>query len=129
MHIGVYSTPNYFDTDGRWWGARLYRKIGNGNWSMVVGANNNQTTDRPVGTGVFLASRIGGGDSTVIQNLNNTYVDDAYDNTSIHYYTIYWRDKLGGGAQPIHMNRVHSSNNIARPLPISSLILEEIYYP
>ena len=129
MHIGLYSSPRYLHKDGRWWGARLYRKIGNGNWSAVVGATNNQTAGRPVGTGVFLASRNVHGSSTVIQNLNNTYVDDAYDNTSIHYYTIYWRDKLGGGKQPIHMNRVHTSNNIAFPLPISSLILEEIYYP
>jgi hypothetical protein len=126
MHISVDNND-----DSRWWGARLYKKIGSGDWSEVTGATNNQTTDRPSGTGCFMASHHQSGQDTFIQNLSNSYVDDAYDNTSIHYYTIYWKCRIGAddANKTIHMNRADSSGDAFRSLPISSLVLKEIYYP
>ena len=126
MHISVDNND-----DSRWWGAKLYRKIGSGDWSEVTGATNNQTTSRPSGTGCFMASHHQQGQDTFIQNLSNSYVDDAYDNTSIHYYTIYWKCRIGSDQanKTIHMNRADSSTDAFRSLPISSLVLKEIYYP
>ena len=126
MHISVDNND-----DSRWWGAKLYRKIGTGDWSEVTGATNNQTTDRPSGTGCFMTSHHQQGQDTFIQNLSNSYVDDAYDNTSIHYYTIYWKCRIGAddANKTIHMNRADSSTDAFRSLPISSLVLKEIYYP
>ena len=126
MHISVDNND-----DSRWWGAKLYRKIGTGDWSEVTGATNNQTTDRPSGTGCFMTSHHQQGQDTFIQNLSNSYVDDAYDNTSIHYYTIYWKCRIGAddANKTIHMNRADSSTDAFRSLPISSLVLSEIYYP
>jgi hypothetical protein len=126
MHI---STNN--NNGSQWWGAKLYRKIGTGNWEEVVGATNNQTASRPTGTGVFLSSHHQCGQNRYIQNVSNSYVDDAYDNTSIHYYTIYWKCILGSGVNGynIYINRGYESPNVNDALPISSLILREIYYP
>ena len=66
-----------------------------------------------------------------IHNLSISYVDDAYDNTSIHYYTIYWKCRIGSDQanKTIHMNRADNSNDAYKSLPISSLVLKEIYYP
>jgi len=125
MHISTNMT-----NESQWWGAKLYRKIGTGNWEEVVGATNNQTASRPTGTGVFLSSQHQYTNRD-IQNVSNSYVDDAYDNTSIHYYTIYWKCTLSGttDGKNICINRGYESPNINDALPISSLILREIYYP
>ena len=126
LHISVDNTD-----DSRWWGARLYRKIGSGSWAEVTGATNNQSSSRPGGTGVFMASHHQAGDDRFIQNLSNTYLDDANDNSNIHYYTIYWKCRLGSNSsnKTIYLNRADDSGDAYRALPISSLTLQEIYYP
>lgn len=126
LHISVDNSD-----DSRWWGARLYRKIGSGSWAEVTGATNNQSSSRPSGTGVFMASHHQAGIDTFIQNLSNSYLDDANDNSNTHYYTIYWKCRLGSTApnKTIHLNRADDSGDAYRALPISTLTLQEIYYP
>ena len=126
LHVSCSTT-----TDSRWWGAKLYRKIGSSNWEEVVGATNNNTVNRPSGTGCFMASHHQANVAQFIQNLSNSYVDDAIDNTNMHYYTIYWKCRIGANdnGKVIHLNRADSSNDAFRSLPVSSIIIQEIYYP
>ena len=45
VHIGLTQTA-----DARWWGAKLYRKIGSGNWLEVTEANGDNTVTTLGGT-------------------------------------------------------------------------------
>jgi len=126
LHVSVAN-----GTDSRWWGAKLYRKIGSSDWAEVVGATNNNTVSRPAGTGCFITSHHQAGQDTFIQNLGNSYVDEALDNTNLHSYTIYWKCRIGNNdnGKIINLNRPHSSTDAFRSLPVSSIIIQEIYYP
>ena len=119
------------NTDSRWWGAKLYRKIGSSEWEEVVGATNNNTVSRPAGTGCFMTSHHQANTNAFIQNLSNSYVDEALDNTNIHYYTIYWKCRIGANnnGKIIYLNRAVESGDAFRSLPVSCIIMQEIYYP
>ena len=119
------------NTDSRWWGAKLYRKIGLSDWAEVTGATNNNTVSRPAGTGCFMTSHHQANTNAFIQNLSNSYVDEALDNTNIHYYTIYWKCRIGANdnGKIIYLNRAVESGDAFRSLPVSSIIIQEIYYP
>ena len=118
-------------TDSRWWAAKLYRKIGLSNWEEVVGATNNGQLSKPTGTGCFMVSHHQSNNDTFIQNLSNSYLDTASDNINIHYYTIYWRCQLAGNRtnRTITLNRAITSDTTYRALPVSSIVMQEIYYP
>jgi hypothetical protein len=56
-------------TDARWWGVKLYRKIGMGAWSEVTGAN---------GTETGAAANIAGTPVWVSHNLGSSGTDYQY---------------------------------------------------
>ena len=37
LFVNCYISFDQTNDDSRWWGARLYRKVGNGNWTHVTG--------------------------------------------------------------------------------------------
>ena len=118
--------------DARYWGARLYRKIGNGDWTRVTEAENN---DSVAGTPVWLSDGMGVGasghaDDFQISNLGNSFLDSP-NTTETVYYTIYWKCKLGqndGDANVVlRLNRAHEMNNLYSALPISNITAQEIW--
>ena len=123
--------------DARYWGARLYRKIGNGDWTRVTEAENNDSVagQTPQPTPVWLSDGMGMGasghaDDYQISNLGNSFLDSP-NTTETVYYTIYWKCKLGqndGEANVIlHLNRAHSMVNAYSALPISNITAKEIW--
>ena len=132
LHIGINQS-----IDGRWWGARLYRKIGNGDWIHVSEADNNESNGE-TGTTVWLSDNMGiagnnqGGDDYLLSNLGNSFLD--YPNTTeMVYYTIYWKCRLGensnngNGNDPIYLNRSYQDNLNYTALPISNITAKEIW--
>ena len=129
-HIGT----NDNGTDSRWWGIKLYRKIGAGAWTEVTGANGTETgaAANTAGTPVWVSHNLGstGADwPALIANVTGTYLD-APATTSIVYYTAYWNQKLieasSIGAN-IYINRAHTHNDANRPAPSSSWTATEIW--
>ena len=124
-HIGIYQAG-----DARWYGLRLYRKIGSGNWEHITGAGG--TTSGP-GTECWLADNMGvasgaaEGDS-MISNLGNSFLDSP-NTTETVYYTIYWKSRLGEnpGNDLIYFNRAHNQNDAYRSKPISTITAQEIW--
>ena len=46
LFVNCYISFDQTNDDSRWWGARLYRKVGNGNWTHVTGGSfGNRTGD------------------------------------------------------------------------------------
>jgi hypothetical protein len=124
-HIGINQTG-----DARWYGLRLYRKIGSGNWEHITGAGG--TTTGP-GTECWLVHNMGvasesaEGDS-MITNLGNSFLDSP-NTTETVYYTIYWNSRLGEnpGNDLIYLNRAHNQNDNYRSKPISTITAQEIW--
>ena len=107
-HIGTENT-----TDCRWWGIKLYRKIGTGAWTEITGANGSETgaAGTTNGTAVWVSHNLGsetnGLYSYFIANVSATYLD-APATTSIVYYTAYWNCRLGNineNTNNIYLNR------------------------
>lgn len=125
LHIGINQSQ-----DARWWGARLYRKIGDGNWTHVSEADNNQSNGAS-GTSVWLSDNMGIHSTeanTKISNLGNSFLDSP-NTTETVYYTIYWKSRLGEsvGNDTIYLNRAASSGDAYRALPTSSITAKEIW--
>ena len=90
----------------------------------------------PTGTGCFLAQTLGSTDpdtsvyhsSRHVCNLSGSHVDTA-TSTATHYYTLYWKSKLGSETSGIvkYLNRPHTLDGIKAPLPASTLTAEEVY--
>jgi hypothetical protein len=133
-HIGLVST-----NDGRWWGIKLYRKIGTAAWAEVTGPNGTETGSAATtaGTPVWISHNMGtrgyAGEQAFnnqIINLTGTYLDSP-NTTSIVYYTAYWNQRMGDNPSitgNLWLNRAANQNNAYRPAPSSSWTLKEIWY-
>jgi hypothetical protein len=129
-HIGL-TTVN----DARWWGIKLYRKIGTAAWAEVTGSNGTETGSAATtaGTPVWISHNMGTTTASYayqIINLTGTYLD--YPNTtSTVYYTAYWNQRMGdnpSGTGELWLNRAANQNDAYRPAPSSSWTLKEIWY-
>jgi len=133
-HIGT----NDNSTDSRWWGIKLYRKIGAGGaWTEITGANGTETGAAAItaGTPVWISHNLGSVVADVaysyfVANVTGTYLD-APNTTSIVYYTAYWNQRLGDGINAIsgniYINRSHNHGDGFRPAPSSSWTATEIW--
>ena len=142
LHIGADENG-----DARWYGIRLYKKIGSGSFANISNAINidedRDGTGNPEGTGVFMTHTWGAShhsDSvqdydTMIANLSNSYLDTP-STTSLVEYKLYWNSKLGEGSPSsftgnarLLLNRADNSGDAYRALPVSFIQAQEIYYP
>jgi hypothetical protein len=129
-HIGI----DYPTSDSRWWGIKLYRKIGAGGaWTEITGANGTETGDAiaTAGTPVWISHNMGmeGTVASFITNVTGTYLD-APNTTSIVYYTAYWNHRVGDNPSAsgfIYLNRAFNHNDAYRPAPSSSWTATEIW--
>lgn len=126
-HIGINNS-----NDARWYGLRLYRKIGSGSWEHVTGAGGTTTG---AGTECWLADNMGMEtnysylDDALISNLGNSYLDSP-NTTETVYYTIYWEAFLGditGAENTIYLNRAHDQTGQMQSKPTSTLTAQEIW--
>ena len=94
-HIGA-----GYSSDSRWWGLKLYRKIGNGDWTEINDANGLKSgyfSSNESGTSCWISHNLGADSSTYshsIINVSGAYQDEPNTN-EIVYYTIYWKNKVG----------------------------------
>ena len=94
-HIGA-----EYSSDSRWWGLKLYRKIGNGDWTEINDANGLKSgyfSSNESGTSCWISHNLGADSSTYshsIINVSGAYQDEPNTN-EIVYYTIYWKNKVG----------------------------------
>ena len=129
-HIGLTDT-----NDGRWWGLKLYRKIGTAAWTEITGPNGTETGSAATtaGTPVWISNNIGTITANYpyqIINLTGTYLDSP-NTTSIVYYTAYWNQRIGDNPSrtaEIWLNRAANQNDAWRPAPSSSWTIKEIWY-
>ena len=129
-HIGL-TTVN----DARWWGIKLYRKIGTAAWAEVTGSNGTETGSAATtaGTPVWISHNMGtttGWYAYQIINLTGTYLDSP-NTTSTVYYTAYWNQRIGNnpsGTGELWLNRAANQDDAYRPAPSSSWTVKEIWY-
>jgi len=130
-HIGL-TTAN----DGRWWGIKLYRKIGTAAWAEVTGPNGTETgsaantNGTPVWISNNMGTRVGSDWSIQIINLTGTYLDSP-NTTSTVYYTAYWNQRFADNPSrtgELWLNRAANQNDAYRPAPSSSWTVKEIWY-
>jgi hypothetical protein len=131
-HIGI----DYPTSDSRWWGIKLYRKIGTGGaWTEITGANGTETgtAAATAGTPVWVSHNMGMEGSiaaSFVTNVTGTYLD-APNTTSIVYYTAYWNHRVGDNPSAsgfIYLNRAYRQFDDAyRPAPSSSWTATEIW--
>ena len=130
--------------DARWWGARLHRKIGNGAFLEVAGANgeDDQTTinsnaatvsnDPSRGMWVWFANNQGmlnsdGASSFLIGNATASYLDSPGTTEEVTY-TIFWASQISGNyTRTIYLNRSHEHSDSNRAATSSSLTATEIW--
>ena len=144
-HVGI-SPAN----DTRWWGIRLYRKIGDGDWDLVTGAQGDvsvahsiQNSDQTQvtaghvhqGQGVWFSHNVGMIDNTnlhdddhLISNSSGSYLDSPGTTQEV-MYTLYWNGRIGetNNSSSIYLNRSHVHNDYYRPTPSSSIRATEIW--
>ena len=123
-HIGM-----EYETDSRWWGIRLYRKIGNGPWTHLSNANgiiNNNDN----GTSCWISHNLGAESSTYshfITNITGSY-QDMPNTTEIVYYTAYWKNRLGElNNGLLFLNKSSYMLDSNYPCPSSSWTATEIW--
>ncbi len=129
-HIGLTNT-----NDGRWWGLKLYRKIGTAAWTELTGPNGTETGSAATtaGTPVWISNNIGTVTANYpyqIINLTGTYLDSP-NTTSIVYYTAYWNQRIGDNpsrTSELWLNRAANQDDAYRPAPSSSWTIKEIWY-
>ena len=130
VHIGL-AASNY----SVWWGIKLYRKIGEGDWTEVTGPNGTETGSAAelAGTPVWISYTMYGGDLDYqykVANVTGTYLDSP-NTTSTVYYTAYWNNRLGdnpSAINTIYLNRAENHGDAYRPAPSSSWTASEIWY-
>jgi hypothetical protein len=130
VHIGLVAS-NY----SVWWGIKLYRKIGSGDWTEVTGPNGTETGSAAAtaGTPVWISYTMYAGDLDYhykVTNVTGTYLDSP-NTTSTVYYTAYWNNRLGdnpSAINTIYLNRAESHGDAYRPAPSSSWTASEIWY-
>lgn len=131
LDVNCYISFNQTSDDARWWGARLYRKIGTANWEHVTGAGGDRSgSDIPsgVGTSVWFGDNNLSSDSAEIGNCSARYLDNPNTIETV-YYTIYWKCRLGSTDpnKDIALNRSINHSDIYRAEPISSWTAQEIW--
>jgi hypothetical protein len=116
-HIGI-----DYGTNARWWGLRLYRKIGqNGIWQHISEADGNNLIDNK-GTACWLSHNLGAESSTssyAVANVSGTYYDLPGTDTDFVYYTVKWCSILGDDTRdgklylnrPAYYNSINSNNS------------------
>jgi hypothetical protein len=117
-HIGI-----DYGTNARWWGIRLYRKIGkNGEWMHLSDAdgviNNN-------GTSCWLSHNLGAETSISsysVANISGSYYDAPGTSSDYIYYTVKWCAMLGDNTtdSKLYLNRPASYNNNNNSASLSS---------
>ena len=120
-HIGM----DYLQ-DSRWWGLKLYRKIGTGNWTEVSGANGTGINN---GSSCWISHNLGAESSIYshsITNVTGSY-EDAPNTTDDVYYTIYWKSRLDGTSGRLYLNKSAESYDDNYPKPSSSWSASEIW--
>ncbi len=127
-HIGM----DYLQ-DSRWWGLKLYRKIGSGSWIELSDANGTKTgfgSDSTNGTGCWISHNLGAESSIYshsITNVSGSYQDEPQTLDNV-YYTIYWKNKVGElNSGLLYLNRSENMYNINYPAPSSSWTAVEIW--
>jgi hypothetical protein len=129
-HIGI-----DYGTNAKWWGLRLYRKIGiNGVWTHISEADGNILTDNK-GTSCWLSHNLGADTSTssyFVANISGSYCDLPGISTDYVYYTVKWCALLGDDTSDskLYLNRPayynnNNSNNSA--VLSSSWCIQEIW--
>ena len=137
-HIGI-----DYGTNARWWGLRLYRKIGNnGEWTHISKADGNNLTDNK-GTSCWISHNLGADSSTssyFVANVSGSYCDSPGTSTNYVYYTVKWCTLLGDTMSDckLYLNRpayYNTNNNNNSAVLSSSWCIQEIwqlgtpYYP
>ena len=115
-----------------YWGARLYRKIGNGDWTHVIEATGEQTN----GTPIWLTDATHENDPNSqyrLINLGNSFLDSP-GTTEIVYYTIYWANiyhDTENNKDLLYLNRSTADwatiDDSWNALPISNITAKEIW--
>jgi hypothetical protein len=124
-HVGI-----DYGTDARWWGLRLYRKIGEtGEWTHITDANGNNYSN---GTPCWLSHNLGAESSTYsyfIANVSGAYYDMPNAMDTYVYYTVQWCSQLGDAAQngKLYLNRPATYNSSNSAVLSSSWNAQEIW--
>ena len=118
-------------TDSRWWGARLYRKIGTGTWTWISDAGGDGTGDVDnVGTSVWFSDQgISSNSNAELGNISAKYLDKPNTLEQV-FYTIYWRARISTsdpGDEILALNRSVSHGDSYRASPHSSWSAYEIW--
>ena len=120
-HIGMDYLQN-----SKWWGLKLYRKIGIGDWTEVSGANGTGDNN---GSACWISHNLGAESSIYshsITNVTGSYEDEPSTTDDV-YYTIYWKSRLDGTGARLYLNKSAESSNDNYPKPSSSLSASEIW--
>lgn len=123
-HIGI-----EYSTDSRWWGLRLYRKIGNGVWEHISKADG-IIDDNEYGNSCWISHNLGAVLSIYshfIINVTGSY-QDTPNTTETVYYTVYWKNKTtenNGSSLYLNKSSIMLDNNY--PNPSSSWTATEIW--
>ena len=124
-HIGI-----DYGTDARWWGIRLYRRIGEaGAWVHLTGADG---TGSGNATTCWLSHNLGAESSTssyFIANVSGAYYDFPETSEEYIYYTVKWCSLLGDDTQngKLYLNRPAVINALNAPIVSSSWNVSEIW--
>jgi galactitol-specific phosphotransferase system IIB component len=127
IHIGI-----DYGSDARWWGLRLYRKIGEaGTWEHLTGADGTDYNNNN-GTTCWLSHNLGAESSTYsyfIANISGAYYDMPGISEEYIYYTVKWCSLLGDNTQngKLYLNRPAVINNLNTPIVSSSWNISEIW--
>ena len=125
LHVSIYTPANQ-----HYWGARLYRKIGNGDWTHLSEADGEQTD----GTPIWLTDTLHNDSAPAqnrLMNLGNKFLDSP-NTTETVYYTIYWANIYQDNfTRLLHLNRASTDNTTSsddwHALPISNITAQEIW--
>lgn len=123
-HIGI-----EYSTDSRWWGLRLYRKIGNGVWEHISNADG-IIDDNGYGNSCWISHNLGAVLSIYshfITNVTGSY-QDTPNTTETVYYTVYWKNKTTeNNGSSLYLNKSSIMLNNNYPNPSSSWTATEIW--
>jgi len=126
-HIGI-----DYGSDARWWGLRLYRKIGEaGTWEHITEADGTDYNNNN-GTTCWLSHNLGAESSTYsyfIANISGAYYDIPGVSEDYIYYTVKWCSLLGDNTQngKLYLNRPAVINSLNTPIVSSSWNISEIW--
>lgn len=134
MHFGLEYTE-----DARWWGAKLYRKIGTGPWSWIRDAGGDFSSNDGAGvlenwngTSCWFGDTSGVNADSTMGTCCASYMDHPSTTDKV-YYTIAVKCRLGetdaggNGNERFYINRSRNQGDPFRPAPMSSWTAQEIW--